>query len=208
MSDSTPSLWHKGTPAEAISHAISHQKLFLVNIQPPSESSVPSASTVPPSSSSWDTVWTNEEVKAKLLEHAVCLNMTQGSTDATMFLQLIGFPAEATGVWIVFAGRLLDTFTSSDPPTTEEMLQRIQSTITKSEEIKSQPVIPPPAVLESPSIQSTTSSQPVPQPQNSAIQSQLAARRAKMEAAKEQHGPTPFLSLRHVFATLIKQTKR
>lgn len=198
MSDASLSIWHTGTPAEAISSAITQQKLFLVWIQQTSED--PSN----PTPSSWEAIWTNEEIRVKLLENAVSLKMDQGSTDATMFLQLVGFPADATGVWIVFAGRLLDSFVISEPtPTVEEMLRRIQSTISKAEEIKSQPNVPIPApapatiaVPQPPSSLTSSvplSSQPQTQPQNSAIQSQLAARRAKLEAAKAQHGYPPLI---------------
>jgi len=203
---SSSSIWHTGTPAEAISSAITQQKLFLVWISPcepsapsePSEPSEPSADpqTVP---ASWDTLWSNAEVKAKVLEHAVCLRMTQGTTDAAMFLQLVGFPAQATGLWIVFAGRLLDSVESSEPPEVQELLRRIQAAIGKAEEIKAQPVpvtappasVPAPVPVSRPATSSAVgqSAQGSQESQSPEIQSQLAARRAKMEAAKKQHGP-------------------
>ena len=93
-------------------------------------------------------------IKSTLLEHAVSIKIDQGTTNASMFLQLVQSPSTAHGVWIVFAGQLLDSFT--EPPTPEEMLQRINSTISKSQDIKaasSQP--PPPSTSSDP--QSSTS---------------------------------------------------
>jgi hypothetical protein len=171
-------IWHAGTSAEAIQLALSQGKLFLVWIcESPSADEEPSSAT-----SSWNTVWEDKEVNSTLSEHAVSLKLEQGTTDAAMFLQLVGSAAQSNGAWIAFAGQLLDSF--SEPPTPEEMHQRLQSTISKTEQLKL-------AALQPPQPQPSTSSapsNPVANPQNDKVKAQLAARRAKLEAAKLQHG--------------------
>lgn len=169
--DEEVSIWNPGTPAEAIQLALSQSKLFLVWISTPSNSDDDPTLL-------WTSLWTDSTIKSTLLEHAVSIKLDQGTTDASMFLQLVQSPSASQGVWIVFAGQLLDFFT--EPPTPEEMLQRIHSTISKSQDIKAaQP--PPPSTSSDP--QSSTSD---------TVRAQLAARRARLEAAKLQHGPSLF----------------
>jgi hypothetical protein len=124
----------------------------------------------------WTSLWTDSTIKSTLIEHAVSIKLDQGTTDASMFLQLVQSPSTAEGVWIVFAGQLLDSFT--EPPTPEEMLQRINSTISKSYDIKTASSHPTPP---------STSSEPQTL-QSDNLRAQLAARRARLEAAKLQHG--------------------
>jgi hypothetical protein len=172
QSDSTPtdkegSLWYSGPPTKAIQLALSQRKLFLVWISPSNDTAT----------TSWTKLWTDSAIKSTLSEHAVSLRLEQGTADAEMFLQLVSSSTEAEGVWIVFAGQLLDSVTS--PPSQEEMLQRLQSTITKSQTLAL----------------SQSVSHPLPDPSSDAgsdnYEAQLAARRAKLEAAKRQHGPIP-----------------
>jgi hypothetical protein len=178
QNDQGSTIWHSGTPAEAIQLALSQGKLFLVWIcESPSADEEQSNSTT-----SWNTIWEDKEVKSTLSEHAVSLKLEQGTTDAAMFLQLVGSAPESSAAWIVFAGQLLDSF--SEPPTPEEMYQRLHSTISKIEQLKQaalQPPQPQPSTSSAPSI-------PAANTQNDKVKAQLAARRAKLEAAKLQHG--------------------
>lgn len=170
------SLWNTSSPAEAIQLALSQQKLFLVWISP---------STSDPT---WDSIWMSTAIQSVLAEHAVSITLTQGTAEAAMFLQLLASPPTATGVWIVFSGQLLDSFT--EPPSPEDMLQRIDTTISKSQDLKNAP--PPPS---QPAASTSTSQQPS-QPVSTVspeVAAQLAARRAKLEAANLQYG-TLFLS--------------
>lgn len=164
--DERVSLWNTGTPTEAIQLALSQGKLFLVWISP-SNSEDPT--------SSWTQVWTDTAIKTFLSQHAVSIKLDPGTTDAAMFLQLVQSPPTTQGVWIVFAGQLLDSFT--DPPTPEEMLQRIDVSLSKSQNATASSSQPP---------QSASSSQAPSQ--SDKVKEQLAARRAKLEAAKLQHG--------------------
>jgi hypothetical protein len=171
------SLWNTSSPAEAIQLALSQQKLFLVWISP---------STSDPT---WDSIWTSTAIQSALAEHAVSITLAQGTTEAAMFLQLLASPPTATGVWIVFSGQLLDSFT--EPPSPEDMLQRINTTISKSQDLKNAP--PPPS---QPATSTSTSQQPS-QPVATVspeVAAQLAARRAKLEAAKLQYGTPHFTS--------------
>jgi len=166
--DEQVSIWYPGTPAEAIQLALSQSKLFLVWISPS-----PNSEDDPPV---WPPLWTDSAIKSTLLEHAVSIKLDQETVDASMFLQLVQSPSTTHGVWIVFAGQLLDSFT--EPPTPEEMLNRINSTISKLQDLKAAASQhPPPSTSSSP--QRSTSDN---------IRTQLAARRAKLEAAKLQHG--------------------
>jgi hypothetical protein len=179
QNDKSSTIWHTGTPAEAIQLALSQGKLFLVWIceSPSTDEEQPNSTT-----SSWNTIWEDKEVKSTLSEHAVSLKLEQGTTDGAMFLQLVGYAPQSSGVWIVFAGQLLDSF--SEAPTPEEMHQRLHSTISKIEQLKQ-------AALQPPQPQPSTSSapsNPSANPQNDKVKAQLAARRAKLEAAKLQHG--------------------
>lgn len=167
MDEEVP-IWSTGTPAEAIQLALSQSKLFLVWISSNSDDDP---------TPSWTSLWTDSTIKSTLLEHAVSIKLDQGTTDASMFLQLVQSPSTAEGVWIVFAGQLLDSFT--EPPTPEEMLQRINSTISKSYDLQTAPSQPTPP---------STSLDPQTLPSDN-IRTQLAARRARLEAAKLQHGP-------------------
>ena len=176
-------IWHPGPPAQAIQAAVTQGKLFLVWIEESQNSEQPSQETSPSEETeenpSWESVWANEEIRSILLQNAVSLKLGQGTTDAAMFLQLVGSPPSAEGVWIVFAGQLLDVV-QSPPSNSEEMLQRIQSTISKSEELK-----------RAPALAALTSPQPVtaPPPQVSeSMQAQLAARRERLEDAKRKYG--------------------
>jgi hypothetical protein len=169
MDEEEVSIWNTGTPAEAIQLALSQSKLFLVWISPSSNSDDNPIS-------SWTSLWTDSTIKSTLLEHAVSIKIDQGTTNASMFLQLVQSPSTAQGVWIVFAGQLLDSFTEPVPP--EDMLQRINSAISKSHDLKTASLQPHPP--------STSSDPQTSTPYN--IQLQLAARRAKLEAAKAQHG--------------------
>ena len=166
--DEQVSIWNTGTPAEAIQLALSQSKLFLVWISPSSN-----PEDDPPL---WTPLWTDSTIKSTLLEHAVSIKLHQGTVDASMFLQLVQSPSTAHGVWIVFAGQLLDSFTK--PPIPAEMLQRINSTISKLQDLKAA------ASQHSPP---STSSDPQTSTSDN-IRAQLAARRAKLEAAKLQHG--------------------
>ena len=98
-----------------------------------------------------------------------------------MFLQLIGSEPTASGVWVVFAGQLLDTFT--DPPSAAEMHQRLQTTITRSEDLKTAPAVTP-----EPSTSAPIAEDPATRARDDKIKAQLAARRAKLEAAMLKHG--------------------
>jgi hypothetical protein len=170
------SIWNTSSPAEAIQLALSQQKLFLVWISP---------STSEPA---WDSIWTDSAIQSVLAEHAVSITLAQGTPESAMFLQLLSSPSTTTGVWIVFSGQLLNSFT--EPPSPEDMLQLIYTTISKAQDLKLQK--PPP--YQPPSSSSTHQT---PSQSSSAvpleIQAQLAARRAKLEAAKLQYGspPTP-----------------
>lgn len=178
-SETETSIWHPGPPAQAIQTAVTQGKLFLVWIEASRNSEQPSHDTPSEETSSWDSLWTNQEIRSILLQNAVSLKLGQGTTDAAMFLQLVGAPSTAEGAWIVFAGQLLDTI-PSPPSNSEEMLQRIQSTLSKSEELK-----------RAPALAALTSSQPVaaPQPQVSeSMQAQLASRRERLEAGKRKYG--------------------
>lgn len=175
-------------PAEAIQLALSQQKLFLVWISP---------STSDPT---WDSIWTSTAIQSVLAEHAVSITLAQGTAEAAMFLQLLASPPTATGVWIVFSGQLLDSFT--EPPSPEDMLQRINTTISKSQDLKNAP--PPPS---QPATSTSTSQQPS-QPVATVspeVAAQLAARRAKLEAAKLQYGTPHFRPILMVFQ--IKKRK-
>jgi hypothetical protein len=102
-----------------------------------------------------------------------------------MFLQLIGSPPSSTGVWIVFGGLLLATF--NHPLSPEDMQQQLHTAITKAEELKNAPTQPTlPSSSTSPS--TPILSDPETQARNEKIKAQLAARRAKLEAAKQKHG--------------------
>jgi hypothetical protein len=170
------SIWHTGTPAEAINLALSQGRLFLVWIsQSTSEDAV---------ASEWKTLWSDSTIKSSLSEHCVSITLAQDSTEAAMFLQLIGSPPSSTGVWIVFGGQLLTTF--NHPLSPEEMQQKLHTAITKTEQLKNAPT-------QSTLPSSSTSSIPIlsdpeTQARNEKIKAQLAARRAKLEAAKQKHG--------------------
>ena len=174
-SSSLSSIWNTSPPAEAVQLALLQQKLFLVWISPA------------PSNPAWEVIWTNASIQSLLAEHTVSITLSQGSTEAAMFLQLLSSAPTETGVWIVFAGHLLDSF--AEPPTSpEDMLQRINSTISKSEDLKLRNYStnnPPPTH----SVEPATSSPLPPE-----VQAQLAARRAKLEAAKLQYGTPPLKS--------------
>jgi len=173
-SSSFSSIWNTSTPAEAIQLALSQQKLFLVWISP---------STSDPA---WDAIWTSPAIQSILAEHAVAITLAQGTPEAGMFLQLLASPPTATGVWIVFSGQLLDSFTEP-PSSAEDMLQRINTTISKSQALKSA-AFPPPY---QPPASTSTSQQPPQSPTSTVspeVAAQLAARRAKLEAAKLQYG--------------------
>jgi hypothetical protein len=180
QTDQASSIWHVGTPGEAIQVALAQGKLFLVWISeaPPANEDQPTSTN-----SSWNAVWEDAEVKSTLGEHAVSLKLEKGTTDAAMFLQLVGSPPHSSGAWIVFAGQLLDSF--SEPPMPNEMHQRLQSTISKTEQLK-QAALQPPQPQQSAS-SSTTSNTTETSPDDK-VKAQLAARRAKLEAAKLQHG--------------------
>src|SRR5271155_2273654 len=167
------SIWNTSSPAEAIQLALSRQKLFLVWISP---------STSDPA---WDSIWTDSAIQSTLAEHAVSITLAQGTTEAAMFLQLLSSPPTATGVWIVFLGQLLDSFT--EPPSLEDMLQRINTTFSKS------PNLPRPQAPPSQFPPSTSTQQPsqAPSAVPPEVQAQLAARRERLEAAKLQYGTPP-----------------
>ena len=153
------SLWHHGPSSEAIQYAVSHQKLFLVFISSPG------------TTSEWERAWANGDISTLLLEHAVCLKLEQGTNDAAMFLQLVGTDAKAEGVWIVFAGQLLDKFDS--PIALEEMLLRIQDAVDKAGTLAQAGPLPQPQATDS---------------RSENIKAQLAERRARLEAAKRHNG--------------------
>jgi hypothetical protein len=187
--DEPNSIWKTGIPAEAIQLALSQGKLFLVwilNSEDPTSSS----------SVSWTQVWTDETIKTFLSQHAVSIKLNQGTDDATMFLQLVQAPSTAQGVWIVFVGQLLDSFT--DPPTPEEMLQRIHSALSKSQASIASSIQP----QQAPSSPSTSQETP----QSDTINAQLAARRAKLETAKLQHGLFPVLRIKLIYRQRSKRS--
>lgn len=166
--DTETSIWYSGSSAEAIQLALSQHKLFLVWISQSSDSAT--------TSESWTKLWADSAINSALFEHAVSLKLEQGTTDAAMFLQLVSSSTAANeGVWIVFSGQLLDSFTS--PPSQEEMLQRLQSTITKAQAL---------AVSLQPT--SPQSAGPPSETASNSFEVQLAARRANLDAAKRQHG--------------------
>jgi hypothetical protein len=192
------SLWTTASPAEAIQLALSQSKLFLVWIPPAAEES----------SLAWDAVWADTAVDSFLSQYAVAITLAPDSVDATMFLQLVRSEPSAVGVWIVFAGRMLDSF--AEPPSPQEMLLRIQSALSSSQvpfapppdslpsQDQSQPVSQPVAstsdlsTQSAPIASSSQPSQPSAQPESSqsdAVREQLAARRARLEAEKAQQGP-------------------
>src|SRR5271154_4135142 len=117
-SSSSSSIWNTSSPAEAIQLALSQQKLFLVWISPTT------------SDPAWDSIWTDSAIQSILAERAVSITLAQETPEAAMFLQLLSSPPTATGVWIVFSGQLLDSFI--EPPSPEDMLQRINTTFSKS----------------------------------------------------------------------------
>src|SRR5271154_4278609 len=127
-STSSSSIWNTSSPAEAIQLALAQQKLFLVWISP----------TTP--DPAWDSIWEDSAIQSVLAEHAVSITLAQETTEAAMFLQLLSSPPTATGVWIVFSGQLLDSFI--DPPSPEDMLQRINTTFSKSPNLP-RPQAPP-----------------------------------------------------------------
>jgi hypothetical protein len=165
------SIWNTSSPAEAIQLALSQQKLFLVWISPTT------------SDPAWDSIWTDSAIQSILAEHAVSITLAQETTEAAMFLQLLSSPPTATGVWIVFSGQLLDSFI--EPPSPEDMIQRINTTLSKSPNLQ-RPQAPPSQLPPS-----TSTPQPPSQPPSTVppeVQAQLGARRARLEAAKLQYG--------------------
>jgi hypothetical protein len=189
-----PSLWTTVSPAEAIQLALAQSKLFLVWIPPSAEESAVA----------WAPVWADMAVHSFLSQFAVAITLAQDSADAAMFLQLVRSVPSAVGVWIVFAGRMLDSF--AEPPSPQEMLLRIQNALSSSQA----PPAPPPDSLPSQGHQTQSMSQPVasasdlsrqsapsssrPSAQTESsqpdtVREQLAARRARLEAAKAQQGP-------------------
>src|SRR5262245_9352438 len=90
-------IWHQGAPGEAVQLALAQQKLFVVWIHPetppvPEETASETAKT--DNTSSWDSLWTNPAIKSLLLHSAVCLNLTQSTANAGMFLQSVGSAAD------------------------------------------------------------------------------------------------------------------
>ena len=189
-----PSLWTTASPAEAIQLALSQSKLFLVWIPPSSEDS----------SAAWDSVWADTAVLAFLSQYGVAITLSQGSADAAMFLQLVRSAPSAVGVWIVFAGRMLDSF--AEPPSPQEMLQRIQAALSSSQappapapnplplQGQTQPVASTSEVAtqSAPTASSSPPSHPSAQTESSqsdTVREQLAARRERLKASKAQQGP-------------------
>ena len=167
--DEDPPFWNEGTPAEAIQLALTQEKLFLVWISSPESED-----------SAWAAIWTDAAIKSLLVEHAISLKLDQGTTDAAMFLQVVSMAPTSIGVWLVFAGELLDSFI--EPPSPQDFLQRTQSAVSKSSDLKS------------------SSSQPASSPgpsQSDNIKAQLATRRAKLEAAKIAHGKFAIKAINH-----------
>jgi hypothetical protein len=193
------SLWTTASPAEAIQLALSQSKLFLVWIPPSSEEV----------SSAWDPVWADTAVHSFLSQYAVAITLAQDSVDAAMFLQLVRSEPSAVGVWIVFAGRMLDSF--AGPPSPQEMLLRIQNALSSSQAPLAAPADSLPSqdpqtqstshtvastsdvsTPSAPAASSSQPSQPYTQTESSqpdSVREQLAARRARLEAEKAQQGP-------------------
>jgi hypothetical protein len=196
--------WHPGPPAVAISLALSEGKFFLVWIR---ETTTSSDTADPPSSDlplpTWQQIWSDEKIASILSADAICITLNQGTTDATMFLETLGSPT-STGVWIIFAGQLLDTFHT--PPSVEEMRERISRASLQSRVLLVPPTseqlaietesrrreelgLPRGAALTSPSDSSIRDPEDAEtRAKNEKIKQQLAARRAKLEAAKQKHG--------------------
>jgi hypothetical protein len=180
--------WHPGPPADAISLALREGKLFLVWIR---ETTIDDTADPPPSDppkQSWQEIWSHETIISSLKNHTVSITLDQNTSDATMFLQLINSTPTAAGVWIIFAGQLLDMFPTA--PSVEEMRERIQTAISRSEVLKlSPPLVTEPALTDS---VPADVEDPETRARNEKIRQQLAARRAKLEAAKQKHGtPSP-----------------
>jgi hypothetical protein len=186
-STSSSSIWNTSSPAEAIQLALSQQKLFLVWISPAT------------SDPAWDSIWTDPAIQSLLAEKAVSITLAQETTEAAMFLQLLSSPPTATGVWIVFSGQLLDSF--SEPPSPEDMLQRINNTFSKSPNLQGPQATPS-------QLPPSTSTQPPSQAVPPEVQAQLAARRARLDAAKLQYGtPSPLQSIEQQLTDTCRQRR-
>jgi hypothetical protein len=184
--DDEKTLWHPGPPAEAIQLSVSQQKLFLVWIR--SKSTVSKDTSEEPS---WDSVWTDDKIKALLEEHVISLQLEQSTSDAAMFLQLINQPADAEGVWIVFAGRVLLSFTES--PSVEAMQTQLETTVSQIESFKQQ------YAQSQQQAQAQVSAPTTSSPQSTlpeSLRSQLAARRTAQEQRKQAHDRQEKESLR------------
>lgn len=166
--DEEPSIWHSGPPAEAIQLSLSQGKLFLVWIFSDEDL--------------WAPIWTDSDIKSLLTENAVCLMLEKESNDSAMFLQLIDSNPSAEGVWIVFEGQLLESFT--EIPNVESAFQRMQSAVSQSETLRRQQSV---STSASTLPQSVVPSQSQDD-RSEKIKAQLAARRARLETAKLQHG--------------------
>jgi hypothetical protein len=123
-------IWHQGFPGEAVQLALSEQKLFLVWIHPEtapfSEGTAPETAEAE-NTSSWDSLWTNPTIKSILLQSAVCLNLTQSTANAGMFLQSVGSAANSTGLWIISSGQVVSSF--QQPPTRHDLQTLLSSTL-------------------------------------------------------------------------------
>src|SRR5579862_7842691 len=197
MTEGGPTVWHPGPPAEAIQLAISQQKIFLVWIQK-TKSSESSESSGSSETSAWSSLWSDEAVQSLLREHMVSLTLEQSTSDAAMFLQLMTQSVDAVGVWIIFAGKLLLSFT--DPPSVEDLRTTLQTTITQVEAFKqfaqAQAQIQTqqqshasssPLSSSSPTTQSTIPHNPATTSQTESLQTQLSARRVAQEQRKLAH---------------------
>ena len=195
MEEEAKTIWHPGPPSEAIQLAISQQKLFLVWIQ-----KTESEESSDPNAASWDSLWTDDKIKPLLEEYMVSLKLEKTTSDAEMFLQSINHPTDSVGVWVIFAGRLLLSFT--EPPSIDDMQTQLQSTVSQIETFKQQFQA---------QVQEQTQAQRsehAPQPYSSSssssttdaptqdIQSQLAARRLAQEQRKQAHDRQQKESLR------------
>ena len=201
-------IWHPGPPADAIQLAVSQQKLFLVWIRKSeSDEEESNGDSENSDTSSWNSIWTDESIKSLLHQHAVSLTLEQSTTDATMFLELIGQPADATGVWIVFTGRVLIQFATAPSP--QDMHQSLQSTITQIETLKQQLAQMHAHPAPSPTTSTTLPAAPAtasPSSPTNTIQSQLQARRAAQEARKAQYDRSQKESLRQAAQRQLSST--
>jgi hypothetical protein len=174
---SDASLWHPGPAQEAIQVALASQKLFLVFVSSPE------------TLSKWTPLWSDSAITSILRDHAVCLRISTNTSESKMFLPLVGAEPTSLGVWVVFAGELIDSFASPDLKA-EEFLERMQKAVDRAKELKENMR----AVSVGPSQVGMGGASS--DPRSEQLRNQLAERRAKLEAAKRQYGLDPFLSFR------------